>query len=550
MDIGDAVFSKTAYADALSGYMKANGTTWSKASEELRDKARVYAIQQAAEATYRDNNAFSDAISKMRIQNADTWAKRAINTIGEGLMPFRKTPANILVRTVEYSPVGLALSAINAGRAKAGADVTATQVIDQLAKGLTGSALMVLGYALANLGVLRGGDDDEEKKAEFDDLLGHQAYAIELGGHSITLDWLAPEAVPLFLGAQVSKATEDGAMSPGDVMRTLASIPDPILEMSMLQGLNDALKNASSYGDDQALVRFAGNALWSYLTQGLTSTLMGQAVRAVNNTRMTTYVDKNSDMPSGMQSALGKFTAKLPLPNALKYNQIPYIDAWGRMEQNADNAALNFVFQFANPAYVSKVEVSDTESELERLYGATKNTSVLPQRAPKKFSLDGQVVNLTADQYVVFASDVGRTSYNTVTDLTGSKLYQNLSDADKARAVENVYDYAKQTAKENLVGYKVDNWVKEAEASGDPALYCAIKAATYNIEGIPDPKDPGKSISNSKGLQVMEVIYKMPGLTEKQKQTYIELFVGKSIQGYSESKVKRELEKMRRKSAK
>ena len=550
MDIGDAVFSKMAYADALSGYMKANGTTWSKASEELRDKARVYAIQQAAEATYRDNNAFSDAISKMRIQNADTWAKRAINTIGEGLMPFRKTPANILVRTVEYSPVGLALSAINAGRAKAGADVTATQVIDQLAKGLTGSALMVLGYALANLGVLRGGDDDEEKKAEFDDLLGHQAYAIELGGHSITLDWLAPEAVPLFLGAQVSKATEDGAMSPGDVMRTLASIPDPILEMSMLQGLNDALKNASSYGDDQALVRFTGNALWSYLTQGLTSTLMGQAVRAVNNTRMTTYVDKNSDMPSGMQSALGKFTAKLPLPNALKYNQIPYIDAWGRMEQNADNAALNFVFQFANPAYVSKVEVSDTESELERLYGATKNTSVLPQRAPKKFSLDGQVVNLTADQYVVFASDVGRTSYNTVTDLTGSKLYQNLSDADKARAVENVYDYAKQTAKENLVGYKVDNWVKEAEASGDPALYCAIKAATYNIEGIPDPKDPGKSISNSKGLQVMEVIYKMPGLTEKQKQTYIELFVGKSIQGYSESKVKRELEKMRRKSAK
>ena len=550
MDIGDAGFSKLAYADALSGYMKANGTTWSKASEELRDKARVYAIQQAAEATYRDNNAFSDAISKMRIQNADTWAKRAINTIGEGLMPFRKTPANILVRTVEYSPVGLALSAINAGRAKAGADVTATQVIDQLAKGLTGSALMVLGYALANLGVLRGGDDDEEKKAAFDDLLGHQAYAIELGGYSITLDWLAPEAVPLFLGAQVSKATEDGSMSPGDVMRTLASIPDPILEMSMLQGLNDALKNASSYGDDQALVRFTGNALWSYLTQGLTSTLMGQAVRAVNNTRMTTYVDKNSDMPSGMQSALGKFTAKLPLPNALKYNQIPYIDAWGRMEQNADNAALNFVFQFANPAYVSKVDVSDTESELERLYGATKNTSVLPQRAPKKFSHDGQVVDLTADQYVVFASDVGRTSYNTVTDLTGSKLYQNLSDADKARAVENVYDYAKQTAKESLVGYKVDNWVKEAEASGDPALYCAIKAATYNIEGIPDPKDPGKSISNSKGLQVMEVIYKMPGLTEKQKQTYIEMFVGKSIQGYSESKVKRELEKMRRQAAK
>lgn len=548
MDVGDAVFSQAAYADALAGYIKANGATWSTASEALKDKARTYAIRQAAEATYRDNNAFSQAISQMRFRNADTWAKRAINTVGEGVMPFRKTPANILVRSVEYSPAGILLSAVNGVRAAHGGEVTASQVIDQLAKGLTGSGLMMLGYMAASAGILRGGEDDDDKKAEFDEMQGHQPYSIEVGGHSYTLDWLAPEAVPLFLGAQAYQATKGGDLSVGDMLVVMSSISDPLLEMSMLQGLNDSLQNASSYGDDSALVRFAGNALWSYATQGLSSTLLGQAVRTFGNNRnirMTTYVDKNSEVPQGMQSALGKFLAKVPF---LDYNQIPYIDAWGRMETNADNEFMNGLIQFASPAYIDKVDSSSMEGELERLYGVTKDSGVLPSRAPKYFTNDGQRIDLTAQQYVEFASDVGSTKYNTLTALTGSKLYKSLTEEQRAAAVSSVYDYATQTGKNKLVGYKMDNWIVEAQASGNPEVYIAVKAATSKIEGWKD-KD-GKSIANSQGLQVMDAIYKMPGLTETQRKSLFEAMVGKTIRSYSASKVEKELKKLAKKAVK
>jgi hypothetical protein len=108
MEHGDVVFSRATYADALSGYLKANGATAEQLTNgtvdaTLLDKARVYAIKEAQEATFRDTNAFSSFVSRIgRTQNTPKWAR----ILSEGIMPFRKTPANILVRAEEYSPLG------------------------------------------------------------------------------------------------------------------------------------------------------------------------------------------------------------------------------------------------------------------------------------------------------------------------------------------------------------------------------------------------------------------------------------------------------------
>lgn len=45
--------------------MKANNTTWDEASPELQERARLKAIKDAAEATYRDSNAFADAFARL-----------------------------------------------------------------------------------------------------------------------------------------------------------------------------------------------------------------------------------------------------------------------------------------------------------------------------------------------------------------------------------------------------------------------------------------------------------------------------------------------------
>ena len=59
-------------------------------------------------------------------------------------------------------------------------------------------------------------------------------------------------------------------------------------------------------------MQFAVESALNYLTQGLTNTLLGQFERTSEEDRMTTYIDKNSDVPTWLQYQLGKASAKTP----------------------------------------------------------------------------------------------------------------------------------------------------------------------------------------------------------------------------------------------
>ena len=94
---------------------------------------------------------------------------KVVSMVVEGILPFRKTPANILVRGVEYSPLGLlkGLADIRnigkkVGKGKNKRVLTATEVIDNISAGLTGTGLLALGVYLAAQGLIRGHGEDEE----------------------------------------------------------------------------------------------------------------------------------------------------------------------------------------------------------------------------------------------------------------------------------------------------------------------------------------------------------------------------------------------------
>ena len=71
--------------------------------------------------------------------------------------------------------------------------------IDGIAAGLTGSGLLVLGAYLFAQGLVSSGGGDDEGQDALNELAGGQSYALNLpGGGSVTLDWLAPEALPFF----------------------------------------------------------------------------------------------------------------------------------------------------------------------------------------------------------------------------------------------------------------------------------------------------------------------------------------------------------------
>ena len=319
--------------------------------------------------------------------------------------------------------------------------VTGADIVSNLAKTLTGSALVLLGFSLASMGHLVGKAPEDDKEKEFWEQLGHQEYSLEYGGKSYTLDWLAPESIPLFLGANLHAAALSKGLTLKEALEAVGSITDPMLQMSMLQGVNDALENASTYGDESALPRFVENAMWGYLTQ-FVPTLAGQVNRSINNQRMSTYVDKNKDIPDFWQKLSGKLTGKIPGLNNITGAQIAYIDAWGRTEKNADTATENVLSQLFSPGYPSTIEETDMEKELLRLYESTGKKSVLISRADKYFNVNGGRVDLTGAQYLTYAQTRGQTAFRLMNSLTGSAAYRAMDDEQKVKAIRKYTDYA------------------------------------------------------------------------------------------------------------
>lgn len=551
LNVEDIWFSRPHYALAMAQFCKAHGITAEQlATEQALGAARQYAAKEAQKATYRDTNMLSQAISHIGFRNVNgNPVKKGINTVLEGILPFRKTPANILARGIEYSPIGLMNGIKQAVWDVHRGNKTAAEAIDSISAGLTGTGLLALGAYLASQGLIRGRGGDDKDEREFEELMGHQSYALELpNGKSYTLDWLAPEALPFFVGVNLYEQTQanNEEMQFKDMLSAILNVTEPMLEMSCLQGLNDIFESVgyASSNDMNGLMTVLTTSVSSFLAQ-IFPTLLGQAERIFEPERMSTYTEKNGPFGSDMQYFLGKISGKVPV---WEYQQIPFIDAWGRTESAgaiAERAFNNLI----NPAYASNVEISPMEEELLALYELTGETGILPSRAAKYFTVNGERVDLTADEYVKYAQAQGQTAYKLLTSLVKTAEYQALSDDEKVAAIKEVYEYAKASAKASVSEYEPTGWVAKAlDVTKSTGLkteqYVLLYLQQKNIESVKDAD--GETIDNSRSLLIMQLVYNVSGLTTQQRQALFEAFgVGKSVIHYNKALVEQKLAEMR-----
>lgn len=468
---GDEAFGRAAYARALAGYVKAHGVTdgdFSKVDSALMNKARAYAVQEAQEATFHDNSALARTMSKL---------KRDTGVLGEGIMPFTKTPANVLTRAVEFSPLGLIDTTATAIKAAKGT-ATGVDVVNSLAKSLTGAGLFALGAWLRNMGFLTGGPDSDDDKDNFDQLNGDQDYAIRftIGGktYNYTFDWLTPAAMPLFMGGQFWDIMDDGFenITYADLEQVFLSIADPMLQMSMLQGLDDSLNNIK-YTDNN-LGQFVINACVSYLTQGFGNTFLGQLERSTEKNRMTTYVDKDSQLPAWLQRQLGSLSQKIP---GWDFQQTEYINAYGEKEQNISGIA-GVIYNTLSPGYISEEKSTALSEEIYRLYDSGVDENVFLDTPSTKISYtDANGVhhkdyNLTQEESTTLKEVYGKTSTSVLSSMIESEDYAALSDEQKAKAFEYVYDYAREVARTQAVdGYiGMASWMDGIEGNEPAAV--------------------------------------------------------------------------------
>lgn len=498
LEAEDAIFKRITYADALAGYLQSNGVTAEQmrnntVDTQLLSRARDYAGREALKATYQDRNKVSDKVVQIA---------RALGPAGEAVLPFKRTPANILVRGMEYSPAGLAKAlTYDLIQVKRGG-MTGAEAIDHIASGLTGSGLMALGAYLFAQGIVTSGGGDDEGQDAINDLTGVQNYALNLpGGGNVTLDWLAPEALPFFMGVELMDSMGQGGNTAESISTALKSISDPMLELSMLQSLNDVIDSVSF--SENKLGALVSSALVSYFTQPI-PTFGGQIERSAEDVRMTTYTDKNLRLPTDLQYAIGRASARIP---GWDYQQMPYIDAWGR-EDSSGPLWLRMANNFLNPAYTSNKQVTSVDEEIQMIYDQTGDKTVVPSRPERYITVDGERIDLSKEKYEQYATKRGQMQFEMLGNIIDNPTYRSMSDTDKAFVIDSVYEYADKTTKSEISSYRLDGWVKTAAQSDlSPEDYILFRAATVDIEG--DKDENGKTIPDSKKKKVLNVIDQM-----------------------------------------
>jgi hypothetical protein len=365
----------------------------------------------------------------------------------EGVMPFTKTPMNIVKRGVEYSPAGLIWGIKNAIRDVKSGKVSAAQAIDKIAAGTTGSAVIGLGFFLASMGLVNGGEEEKDKEQGLKQLKGYQDYSLNVGDKSYTIDWSAPSSIPLFIGVELYNGIASGDESAW--FNALKNLTEPVVEMSMLQGINDTLK---TMGEDDAIGNIAVKTLTNYLGQ-YNPTLLGQIARTVDPVRRATYVDKNNPVPAFAQKFIQQQAAKIP---GISKTLPTYKDQFGQ-EQFTDGVLNRMVQNFISPGYVKDIKEGAVEKGITELYERTGETKVIPSYASKSLTYNGEKINLTAEQYDTYSKTRGDLSKKGLEGLFNDRYYKGLTDKQKVKVVEAVYDYANEMAKSKVIkGYELE----------------------------------------------------------------------------------------------
>lgn len=457
LEAEDNYFLRSEFGNSMASFLKARGYDSSifdatdTQSRSVIQQAAAQALEDAREATFHEENFLSTAFKNLSNDvrqhgPAGTLAHAVI----EGILPFKKTPINIAKNALEYNAIGGTVEAIYRGATGQGA----ARVMDAAAKGITGSAIMGAGYLLAKNGMLTGGASGDDRADAYKDMTGEQNYAVKVPGKgTYTLDWASPASVPLLIGAEIANDNTD--LTVGQILDKARQLSQPVLETTMLQGLNDTLDSISYADSNDKLATLGMSALGSYANQ-FVPTALGQIARTADDTRRSTYGGGDTKTERDVGYNLNKMESKIP---GLSRNLEPYVDQWGREEASLDGTGntvggtlLRGLYNMGSPGYLSQENVTPVDEYLQGLYGETNDSKVLPEKASSKLTLDKETYYMTPQEKTEYAKTSGQTAYDIVDSLRQNEMFLQLPEEQQAELVQDAYTVAKTAGGVAAVG--------------------------------------------------------------------------------------------------
>lgn len=429
LESGDRPFYETWFINSLNNQMELNNAV--KPTAEMIQIATEEALQR----TWQDNNTYSNAVSGIR--EFLNLAKINGYGIGDMVMPFVKTPANLTKAIVDFSPLGainalIKTSQFNKDIGKGQA--TAAQqraVVKAWSQVITGTLGMAIATALAEAGVLGGGSDEDKDVREFEQkILGIKPYSIKIGDKTYTYDWAQPLGTSAAIVADTVKSlknSKDMEDKLNAILQGATSGASVFLDQSFVKSIRQFFEED---GMISGLLELIMNEPSKFTPQ-----FLSQIAQIQDDTARTSYVYNNP-----LETAKNKIKAKIP---GLRETLEPSVDVLGR-EVKTDNSVGNVMFNPANTAFARTTKGAE---EMYRVYQATGDKAAIAQVAPYYFNVGSDKIVLTPQQRTQYQKTTGKIASDGVENLLKNNAYKLLEDVDKAEILKDLYSYGNAIAK-------------------------------------------------------------------------------------------------------
>lgn len=466
LEMGDSPFVKANYVDRLASAIQAEnnarlarGVNPITSIDEVPAEFAQLAVDNALKATFKDDNALTELVKGIK----------KVPIAGEAEIAFGKTPANIVMRSVDYSPAGIVKGMVDS--VKKG---NVTGGLDEISKGLTGTGVILLGMILAANKVVIASLSDDKDEAEFQKQQGILPYSIStkgltdwynkltgqtinLGDNYITYDWAQPTTSGISIGATLYNCIESGE-NPFDaeslyntVKKCASAAVGSVTSGTLFQNIEKTFD--TSYGKTPfenfvdiveemplRMLPAAGNA----------------AAKTADLQQRSTY-DATSRFNSLKQSAMSKIPAlRESLPQAY--------DTWGQEKKTSESTGQAAFNNFLNPSGTSVATTTEIDSTIQDLFDKTGDNRVFPQKMSYSVQVDSEnKIKLNTEQYADYQKNVGQLSY----DLAKSYLDNVGDDVDpnaKVESLSKLYGYAKAKYEADTFGKEMTTEYKKMQS--------------------------------------------------------------------------------------
>lgn len=459
-----------------------------RANSQFDNLSKEYGLYM----TLQDDTKFARGLVKFRRGlNSITGSKEF--GIGSIIMPFAKIPANIAMRAIDYSPIGVARDIMRMKKLEKLHALAKSQYDDAVANGNAtmkdvfnknfaeralsdadwklgmsfGRALVGTGglgataWWLADKGLIWGSESKDMNKRKYDESQGKDGFQVNISGAMravnalftgdkvddvaqpqdgdifMSYEYFLPVMFPVAIAANIHQSThanDAGKNIAADVTDNVGQTADFLLQSSPLRGVRDVF-NVNSYGDKSTLQQVGENLLQSATGQVIPS-MAKQANTTADNKVYETYD------PDFTQSLLNRLQSAAPLSkDGLPQRVTTFGDP---MEKEFNKSSL------FSPLRLTKFKETDATKFLNDILDMTGNESLVPRTSVKTLSIPtpegSRSMKLTGEEFTKLQEMTGK-------ELTRRLLMidQNLPLDQRVYAVKNVINDAGTFARNTLL---------------------------------------------------------------------------------------------------